>query len=293
MEKLENYLTLENLNDAEPYLVPHIFSQNYFNILKAKLKNKRLSENQRYYYNHFIKKKLRGMMELFDIAEKPIITGKEVIKKDRLKIATSLIKSHSRKHKNMKILISGSFLYSHRYNDIDIFIISKYDKEDYREKEVHIKYLPSDIEKTLFFKSLSIISVANFRFDKEPVKEEFKIEDILQLYELVTLLIMQKGPYLPELRELVIMAEYVSNTVILNSLQLKTITDRILKSKNPIKIINKYIITKIMNSYNVSVLRKALNKFIEKNSTPEKGQKLYENWKIYNQTYKEALEVIA
>ncbi len=289
MENLENYLTLENLNKAKPYLVPYIFSHNYFNILKAKLKNKKLSENERYYYNHFIKKKLQGMIELFDISYE--IKGKEFIREDRLKKAIKLLKKYSRKHKNMKMLITGSFLYKEKYNDIDIFVISKYNKEDYKDGKVHINFLPADIEKTLFFKSIYKISVANFKSTKR-VEEEFKVEDILQLYEIVIVLIMQKSYYLPELRDLITRAEYISNKVILNSMQLKTITDKVIKTKNPIKIINKYIIIKIINSYTISILKRVLKQFIEKNSTPEKGQKLYPNWKIYNQTYKEALEVV-
>ena len=291
MGNLENHLTLENLNNAKPYLVPYVFSQNYFNILKARLRNKKLSDNERYYYNHFIKKKLQGMCELFEITDE--ITGKEFIRKDRLKKAISLLKKYSRKHKNMKILISGSFLFSDKFNDIDIFIISKYNKEDYRDGRIHVNYLSEDVEKTLFFKSISAISVANFKFDKVQIEEEIKAEDILHLYEIVTLLIMQKDSYLPELRDLLLRMEYTSNRVALNSMQLKTAADRIISSKNPIKLINKYVIAKIISSYNVVVLRKALKKFIEKNSIPEKGQKMYENWKIYNQTYKEALEVVA
>lgn len=290
MRYLENYLTLKNLNNAKPCLVPHIFSQNYFRILQAKLKHKKLSYNEQYYYNHFIKKKLKAMFELFEIAEE--INEKEFIKKNRLKKAISLIKKYSRKHKGIKLLISGSFLYNKNYNDIDIFIISKYNKEDCRDGKIHINYLPENIEKTLFFKSILAISIANFKSDKQ-IEEEFKIEDVLHLYELVVLLIIQKDDYLPELRELILRTEYTSGKVVLNSMQLKTITDRIIKSKNPIKVINKYTITKIINSYKTSILKKALNKFTEKNKTAEKRQKIYENWKIYNKTYKEALEVVA
>ena len=290
MRKLENYLTLENLECAKPYLVPHIFSKNYFNILTAKLMNKKLTSNERYYYNHFIKKKLQGMVELFNLEFE--INGKEFIRKDRLEKAIKLLKKYSRKHKNKKLLITGSFLYNEEYNDIDIFVISKYDKEDYKEGKVHVNYLPEGVEKTLFFKSISSISIANFK-SSQGIEEDFKVEDILHYYELALLLIMQKDYYLPELRDLIIRLEYVSNNVALNSMQLKTITDKILKSKNPIEVINKYVVAKIINSYSNTILKRALNEFIEKNSTPEKGQKLYENWKIYNQTYREVLAVVA
>ncbi len=290
MENLEKLINLERLNNAKPYLVPHIFSRNYFGILKAKLMEKKLTENERYYYNHFIKKKLNGMIELLGVSEQ--INGKDFIRKDRLEKAAKLLKRYSRKHKNKKMLISGSFLYNEKYNDIDIFIISKYNKEDYRDGKVHINYLPADIEKTLFFRSIYSISIANFRSDKK-IEEEFKAEDILHYYELVILLIMQKDNYLSELRDLITRAEFASSGVIINSMQLKKMTDNITKSKNPIKVINKYLIAKVINVYSVPVLKKTLKEFIEKNSAPEKGHELYENWKIYNQTYKEVLEVVA
>lgn len=290
MSKLENLITIRNLESAKEYLIPHIFTENYYLILKKRLMKKKLSENEGYYYTHFIKKKIVGMMELFEISA--MVNGKQFIKKDRLQKAINLIKKYSRKHKNMRILISGSFLFSRKYNDIDIFVISKYNKEDYKEGIVHINYLPIDIEKTLFFKSIYSISIANFRSDIK-IEEEFNVNDILHLYEIVVLLIMQKDKCLQELRDLIIRLEYISNKVILDAMQLKIITDKILNAKNPIQIISKYLIAKIINSYGRKILAKALSKFIEKNSAPEKGQEIYKNWKIYNQTYKEAREIVA
>lgn len=290
MRKLENYIKLENLEAAKDYLVPHIFSENYYNILKARLKGKKLSENEVYYYNHFIKKKLKGIMRLMEIDM--MVNGRESIRKDRLKRAESLLKKYSRKHKGMKMLVSGSFLYSEKYNDIDIFIVSKYEKEDYKEGNVHINYLPADIERTLFFQSINSISIKNFNSEIR-IEEEFNAADILHIYEVVILLIIQKYGYLQELRDLILRLEYISNKVILNPMQLRIITDKIIKSKNPIALINRYLIAKIINAYEGAVLKRELNKFIEKNSSPEKGKKMYDNWKIYNKTYKEVIEVVA
>lgn len=290
MRELENYLTLKNLENSKNHLVPYIFTKNYFDILKKKIIGKRLTETERYYYNHFIKQKLFGMIELLGIDM--LINGNEYLKKIRISKAIKILKKYSRKHKNMKILMSGSFLYSDKYNDIDIFVISKYNKEDYREGKVHINYLPQNIEKTLFFQSIHAISISNFK-SNEAIEDYFNISDILHIYETVVLLIMQKEAYLQELRELVVTLEYATNKVILNSMQLKIITDKIAKSKNPIQVINKYLIARIINAFNTAVLRRTLTKFIKKNSSPEKGQKIYENWVIYNRTYQEAIEVVA
>src|SRR3989338_9450190 len=156
MGESENLITLKNLENAKDCLVPYVFTENYHRILKKKLEKRKLSQNEAYYYSHFIKKKIEGMAELFEIS--PIVNGKQSIRKDRLQKAISLIKKYSRIHKDMKLLISGSFLLSEEYNDIDLFVISKYKKEDYTDGIIHINYLPAGIEKTLFFKSIHSIS---------------------------------------------------------------------------------------------------------------------------------------
>lgn len=290
MGKLESYIKLESLETAKNYLVPHIFSENYYNILKAKMRGKKLSDNEKYYYNHFIKKKLKGMIELMEIGT--LVNGREFIRRDRLNKAMALLNKYSRKHKGMKVIISGSFLYSENYNDIDVFVISKYEKDDHKEGKIHINYLSANIEKTLFFQSINAISISNFKSEGK-IEEEFGIADMLHLYEIVILLIIQKDDCLQELRDLIVRLEYLPNKVILNSMQLKLITDKITKNKNPIAVINKYLIAKIINAYKRAVLRRTLNRFIKKNRSPEKGQRLYENWKIYNQTYKEVIGVVA
>lgn len=288
MRKFENYIKLESLDRSKDYLVPYIFTENYYTILRKRIKREKLTENEQYYFNHFIKKKLKGIIELMEIDT--MIRGKAFIRKDRLNKGINLLKKYSRKHKNMKLLISGSFLYNKEFNDIDIFVISKYNKEDYKEEKIHINYLPITVENTLFFQSINAISISNFDLEFK-VEEDNKLSDILHLYEVVILLIMQKDDCLQELRNLIIRLEYVSNRIVLNSMQLKLITDKIINSKNPIQVINKYLIAKIVNAYSSAVLRRTFNMFIEKNSSPEE-EKIHNNWEIYNQTYKEAIEVV-
>lgn len=289
MGEFKNLIKIENLQKSKRYLVPHIFTENYYNILKLKIKGEKLSKNEVYYYNHFIKKKIKGIIVLMEIDN--LTKGNEFIRKSRINKSEFLLKKYSRIHKGMKILISGSFLYSEKYNDIDVFIVSKYNKEDYRTGKVHVNYIPEGIENSLFFQSISAISISNFNFSNKVI-EDFKISDILHLYEVVVLLILQKDNYLQELRDLIVRLEYISNKVVLNPMQLKIITEKIIRSRNPVSVINKYLIAKIINSHKLSVLKKTLKKFIAKNSVPEKRKYLYKNWKIYSQTYKEAIEIV-
>jgi hypothetical protein len=288
---MRELIDLQKLERAKPYLVPYIFSENYFRILKLKITGEKLNSNEQHYYNHFIKKKLLGMMELFDLKNKIYVNGKDKILDERLKKAKSILKKVSRKHRNMKVLITGSFLHSKKYKDIDVFVISKFEKVDYRDGEIHVNFLPSDAVETLFFKSISKLCIANFNID-ETISEKISLSDILNLYEEVILLIMQKDSYLEELRELVLKSEYFSNKVVLDSSQLKDIVNGIMRIKNPIKIINNYTITKVINASSSKSFKKVLTKFIEKNKIPEKGKKMHPNWEIYNKTYHEALEIV-
>ena len=75
MRRLESYLTQDNLEAAKEQVVPCIFSENYYRILKAKIRGNKLTKNEQYYYNHFIKKKLQGIFNLLNIDEN--IKGKE------------------------------------------------------------------------------------------------------------------------------------------------------------------------------------------------------------------------
>ncbi len=290
MAKLENSFAYDSLIGSKPLLVPHIFTKNYFNILIKKIQGEKLTTNERYYYNHFIKKKLQAMVELFRVDMK--ISGKDQMIPSRITEALKVLGRYQRKHRNKKILISGSFLYQKEYKDIDLFVLSRYSKEDYREGEVHVNFLPYDAEKTLFFHSISKISISNFQI-RTKIEENTKLNDILMGYELVILLIIQDDDFVQSLRELILRLEYYSGGIIIDSKQLKTIIGNIISSKKIIKVINKYLVAKIINSEDIEILRKTLRKFIKKNSSPEKGRKMYENWIIYNQTYNEALEIVA
>src|SRR3989338_4681496 len=73
----------------------------------------------------------------------------------------TLKKKFKKIHKNKKIMISGSFLFSKKYNDIDLFIFTVYGKKDYIRGNVHVNFLPETALESLFFSSISQISVSN------------------------------------------------------------------------------------------------------------------------------------
>jgi len=188
-----NSIKLSNLENAKSKLIPHIMSENYYNILERKIKGEKLNSNEKYYFNHYIKRKIEAI-ELITGTEPIFIKGKENIL--RLNESKKILKKMSAKYRHKKIMIAGSYLYNKTYQDIDIFIESRYEKEDVKIGKYHITFIKPEIEKTIFFESTKKISVSNHHFEnKEKIKYEKTIEEYFQTYEYIILLILQKDEY--------------------------------------------------------------------------------------------------
>ena len=197
----------------------------------------------------------------------------------------------ARKHKNQKIMISGSFLFSKRYNDIDIFVFSKYNKEDYRKGKVHINFLPESALDSLFFSSLSQISISNF---KPTPKNEFniKLTDVLQNYEILIEFALKNKEFMQELRTFLLEAEYISKGVILNTKQLHGLRKKI-NNKNTVKLISDTMVNSILYGYDNHKIKNILTSHMEECSSLVKQYPNAKNLEIYIKTYKGAMQAAA
>lgn len=285
----ENIISEKTLDKNKLLIVPHIMSNNYFNVLKLKIKKEKLNSTQTHYYNHFIKKKLIAAAYLFDIKDEIFTNGKEFMINNRINEAKKIIKQMERIHKNQKILISGSFLWNETYNDIDIFIISKYEKKDYKKGNMHFNYLPIDIEKKLFFGSISSISVSNFNIEKMQ-EYDYSFDDLISIYQELIIYILQGNNFKNELRELIMTSAYLSENVVLNSMQIAFQENKIMKSKNKIFIINNLVINVLTLIYNDKI-REELAEMIKTNDELKNEYENSKNLEIYNQTYGKVLEI--
>ena len=286
---MENLITAEIVEKNESLLEKRIFTKLQLNILKKKLRKKDLNINEKTYYYKYIKPKIRVMMSFFNIDEIRI-NGKEQIIEDRIPRAIEILNRMNKKHKNKKIMISGSFLFSKKYNDIDVFIFTKYNKEDYYKGKLHVNFLPESALNSLFYSSLSKICISNFR-DESKLEFDIKLVDILQSYEILVNLIINKEDYKKELRDFLIIAEYISKEVILSSKQLYYIIKKI-EQNNIIKIISKILIETIALGYRKKTLKDNLKKHLEDYNKLLEEYKQAKNIPIYIQTYKEAIELV-
>ena len=281
---MENFITLDMVNKNEDNLDGKIFTSLQLNILKKRLQKKELNVNERTYYYKYIKPKLEAMFSFFNISEINI-NGREYMADNRITKSVKILNQIRKKHKNKKIMISGSFLFNKDYNDIDVFIFTKYDKEDYKKGKIHVNFLPENAFDSLFFSSLSKISISNFSYTK---KNEFNmgLNNILQSYEFLINSILNKENYQKELRDFLLNIEYISKGIILNTRQLYSLRKKIKSTK----IVSNIFINAVILGYKKSILGNNLKKYIIDYKRLLKQYKS-KNLDEYIQTYEKVMEL--
>ncbi len=283
--KMENLTRLNALSNCGDLIKSKIFTELQFNILKKKLEKKDLDSNERTYYYKFIKPKLSAIYSFIGIGEQNI-RGREFILESRLIKAVSLLKKLEKKHRNQKIMISGSFLFNHRYNDIDAFIFTKYRKEDYFSGKVHVNFLPEPALGSLFFSSLAQISAANFQYE---IKQEFKItdDDLLHTYELLVNSFLNKEDPKKELRDFLLKSEYISRGIILNPKQLYGLKEKV---GSEIGLISNIFINTLVLNHDKGVFLQKIRRLVQDYSQLLKEYANSDNLKIYINTYQQVID---
>lgn len=265
MSKLWERLTVEQLKENNSLLVPAIFTQRQLGLLQNKLLHKKLSSNEEAYFSRTVSKKLSAISSLNGLDKQYCLSGESEMLPERKKEAIKLLRTIERNHKGIKILISGSFLYNKRYNDIDVFLITNYDKEDYWKDKVHYNYLPPDSFGTLFFESISRISISNFDINSIKVKEQPDINNLITKYQEVMQDINQKKTsWLKiDLRDFILECSYAEGRVVLNSKQLKHKLELILNHKKKMEVIQRMFVSAIANNFPRAKVKKVSTNLIK------------------------------
>lgn len=284
---MDNLISLEKLNSNENLLRKHIFTDLQLNILKKKIQDKKLNSNEKTYYYKFIKPKVKALLSLSEIEEMNW-RGKEFILSERIETAKKILQHLQNKHRRAKVMLSGSFLFQEQYNDIDVFIFSKYQKENYHWKKVHVTFLPENALSSLFFSSLCQISLSNF--PAEPKREfNFSLKEILQTYELLVNEVLNKEDYQKNLRNLLLQVEHLSKNIILNSQQLYLLREKFSR-KNILSLLQKYLVDNLILSYSKKELSSLKQYVKDYQKLNEKYQNSF-NLQYYIKTYQEVLEL--
>jgi len=140
----------------------------------------------------------------------------EKIIEKRTIIAKSILNQIPTKH----CFITGSFLYKEKYNDIDIFVITRSKKKiNINNKKAKITIIDFNDLYSLFYHSISKSCMANEVLPKKPLK--VTISDFWHIVnEAVPTIINQKNKYHKDVRSLILYTEYFRTGNILDTFQL-------------------------------------------------------------------------
>lgn len=141
----------------------------------------------------------------------------EHILPERIKQAEEILKQIPVKH----AFISGSFLFSHKYNDIDLFVISRSKNKFSLPKGVKLNHLDFNQLYSLFYHSLIKICVSKSILPVRPIKTT-----IAHYWNIINEIVPEYLNYqnLKQLRSLILYTEYYKNNHILDSKELYFLT---------------------------------------------------------------------
>jgi len=249
MRKLTYTVDLKHFKSIKKDVVPAIFTEHQFKLIEKRFSGKSMSQSEKNEFSRAISRKMNALQKIIQADENSIyVYGKSKMIKSRLELAKSYLKDFSRRFKNRNIIISGSFLHSNEHKDIDIFVVSRYEKEDYNDSKFHINYLQEDAYGSLFFASLSKLCISNKPVSEYLIDEKVSVNTLISLYQELSNDLYSKNIGISHytLRRFLIQSAYLSNNPVPDSLELKKMVDSILSIRRPFNIISSILANTIV-----------------------------------------------
>ena len=286
MRRLQYIVDLQLFQKIKKEIVPVLFTEHQFQLIEKRFLNKKMTSSEKNEFSRTVSKKMKAINKIMEKeANNFFIYGEENILPKRLDLAKKYLTKFSRKFKNKPIFISGSFLYNQRYNDIDIFVISKYDKEDYQEGKFHINYLTEDVYSSLFFASLKRLCITNKKVIQTKIEELADLNTFISLYqEVFNDFDRQFKGVKKTLREFLLPAAFLSQEPIPDSAELGKQIDSILGFKKPAEIIKKIFTKTVIINTKPKKAKEAMNKMIQS------YQDLIKEYKQHKQYYLDLIQ---
>lgn len=248
MRQLAYNIEIEHLKKIKTSIVPVIFTEHQFQLMEKKMANQTLTNSEKNEFSRTISKKMKAINLITNKETDNIfVYGKEKIIPKRLVLAKKYLKQFSRKFKNRQIIISGSFLYKEKFNDVDVFVISNYEKEDYKFKKFHINFLSGKVQSSLFFASIKKMCISNKKISNPELKEDINIDTFISLYqELFNDLDKKFKGVKSTVRDFLMQSYFLTKESIPDSLELSQQVDSILNIKKSKEIIKKIFVKTIV-----------------------------------------------
>ena len=143
-----------------------------------------------------------------------IIYNPDHIIQNRIKEAEALLNQIPAKY----CFITGSFIHQKKYQDIDLFIITR-SKKEFKNKKVKITILDFNDLHSLFYHSISKTCLAKNILPKKPLK--VTLSDYWQVInEAIPTLLNQKDKFHKDVRFLILYTEYFKTNQVLDTYEL-------------------------------------------------------------------------
>ena len=153
------------------------------------------------------------------------ISGSENIKAERLEEAKKLVSEYGAKYGN--VFVSGSFLFSQNYNDIDIFIIRTRGYKEEWKNNLHLIHISESRISKPIFQSAALISVSNFPILRKISKKRPKLDDLMSDYHEAVIEKMKNEKKNEAARRIIFDYYLLVGDKLLNAKELKELTNLI------------------------------------------------------------------
>lgn len=262
-----------------------IFTKKQFIIINKKRELKELSNSESKQWYSSIKPKLIAIDSIKN-SNSIFITCENIIS-GRVDKATVILEKIEG-----EAFISGSFLYSKEYNDIDVFIISKRKKEERKKEGIHYNFITKKMLKNPIIQSATRSSISNFLIPNEYENLKSSIFDYMNLFQETSLLIMKEKEDDKDVRDIMFHYITLKNNEIPSGEFLHQKISFFMKFSKEEKLKElKNMIKFMLKSYKKNYLRKEIysyNKILKEDiSNFQKNDHL----KYYLETYKETLTI--
>ena len=251
--------------DHRNQLVPVLFTERQVNLVQKYLSHQRFTPSEQAYFYSAIRRKMEALSSL---REEYYVTGTEMLP-ERVRQAKQILK----KLGHEKAFISGSFLFKKKYNDIDIFIISKRRKSFTKSKQHFTFITQNDLHQPIFV-SAAKYSVANFPAVVKTDLNKNRADDILFTYQWVINQILEDEDQ-KELRDLLLQHSLQVEKKVpdARSLDLKSQELKALPREERINEVNLIVRETLLKMYSTRYLYQIVSKFQRNIQEMEDGYK--------------------
>lgn len=277
-----NQKILSRIVENKDAFVPYIISEKQFLVMEKVVEKKKLTRTEYNYLCNGIKKKLFALGILVEEKPELYLYNPDGMIPQRRQEAINMLSQTNR------AFISGSFLFSKEYNDIDVFIISNRHREEHKGTFHFIYLKEQDLAKPTF-QSAAMSCISNFYISLPGQKiRKLHLAETLSTYQ-ESIISVLEGEDLKDLKDIIFSYSLHNMKKILSSFELNKEYERIKKRQDKIELISTMAKELILTNFNKDYIIIKLNEYITTLDDDIKNIKPNDHLKIYKKNYEDMI----